>query len=526
MRKNSAVTGRAIQLPSDANILSTTDTASLITYVNPDFIKFSGYSEAELLGQPHNVVRHPDMPALAFEHMWATLHMGHSWMGLVKNRCKNGDHYWVSAYVTPIRKNGKTVEFQSVRTAPSAAQVEAAEKLYTQLRSGSGSASRWLRLGLSTKISVLVCSLITLSIFSLGSVLSIPSYVSLLETALSCALSCVAIAVVLRPLRGLARQVRGSADNPLSQILYTGRADVVGQIQFALLTAHAETGAVIGRIADASDRLGGCAKNLLDEIHASNRLTVEQQVETDQIATSITQMAASIQEVARNAQTAASAAEKAGNETRFGQQLVSDTSKMITALEIEIHQATNVIYALENHSNDISQVLEVIGDIAAQINMLALNAAIEAARAGDQGRGFAVVADEVRSLAARTQQSTADIQQMINALQDGTRSAVSVMEKSRDHAQLSVSQARQARESLGGIGRGVHEITEMNMQIAAAVEEQGEVSEGINRSVANIRDATELSVSTSQNNHNNASEALRLTSALHELTKQFWAKLH
>ncbi|WP_407074084.1 methyl-accepting chemotaxis protein [Pseudomonas sp. CCC3.2] len=237
-------------------------------------------------------------------------------------------------------------------------------------------------------------------------------------------------------------------------------------------------------------------------------------------------MAASIQDVARNAQSAASAAEKAGNETRFGQQLVSDTSRMITALEIEIHQATHVIYALENHSNDISHVLDVIGDITAQINMLALNAAIEAARAGDQGRGFAVVADEVRSLAARTQQSTADIQQMISALQDGTRAAVSVMEQSRDHAQLSVSQARQARESLGGIGRGVHEITEMNMQIAAAVEEQGAVSEGINRSVSNIRDAADLSVSTSQNNHDNASEALRLTSALHELTKQFWAKLH
>ncbi|MEA9977293.1 PAS domain-containing methyl-accepting chemotaxis protein [Pseudomonas sp. 10B1] len=526
MRNNLPVTGRAIKLPDDANILSTTDGASLITYVNPDFIKFSGYSEAELLGQPHNIVRHPDMPTLAFKHMWATLNAGHSWMGLVKNRCKNGDHYWVSAYVTPIRKNGKTVEFQSVRTAPTTAQIEAAEKLYVHLRNGRGSISRWLRLGLGAKISLLVCSLIALGTFGLDSMLSIPPYVSFMQAALNCALSYIAIAFVLGPLRSLARQTRELADNPVSQILYTGRTDEVGQIQFALLTAQAETGAVIGRIADASDRLGGCAKNLLDEIHASNRLTVEQQVETDQIATAITQMAASIQDVARNAQSAASAAEKAGNETRFGQQLVSDTSRMITALEIEIHQATHVIYALENHSNDISHVLDVIGDITAQINMLALNAAIEAARAGDQGRGFAVVADEVRSLAARTQQSTADIQQMISALQDGTRAAVSVMEQSRDHAQLSVSQARQARESLGGIGRGVHEITEMNMQIAAAVEEQGAVSEGINRSVSNIRDAADLSVSTSQNNHDNASEALRLTSALHELTKQFWAKLH
>ncbi|WP_440075200.1 PAS domain-containing protein, partial [Klebsiella pneumoniae] len=107
-----------------------------MTYVNPDFIKISGFTEEELLGQPHNIVRHPDMPPAAFEHMWSTLKSGRSWMGLVKNRCKNGDHYWVSAYVTPIAKNGSIVEYQSVRTKPEPEQVLAAEKLYAQLRSG------------------------------------------------------------------------------------------------------------------------------------------------------------------------------------------------------------------------------------------------------------------------------------------------------------------------------------------------------------------------------------------------------
>ncbi|MCG8998917.1 PAS domain-containing protein [Edwardsiella piscicida] len=115
MRQNLPVTGRNLELPKDANILSTTSPQSHITYVNPDFIKISGFTEEELLGQPHNIVRHPDMPPAAFEHMWSTLKSGRSWMGLVKNRCKNGDHYWVSAYVTPIAKNGSIVEYQSVR---------------------------------------------------------------------------------------------------------------------------------------------------------------------------------------------------------------------------------------------------------------------------------------------------------------------------------------------------------------------------------------------------------------------------
>lgn len=116
MKINLPVTGRNVDVAPDANILSTTDLTSAITYANDDFIRISGYSRDELLGAPHNLLRHPDMPAQAFAHMWQTLKGGRSWMGLVKNRCKNGDHYWVSAYVTPVTQNGAAVEYQSVRT--------------------------------------------------------------------------------------------------------------------------------------------------------------------------------------------------------------------------------------------------------------------------------------------------------------------------------------------------------------------------------------------------------------------------
>lgn len=165
MRQNLPVTGRNLELPQDANILSTTDTQSCITYVNSDFIKISGFTEVELQGQSHNIVRHPDMPAAAFEHMWATLKAGCFWMGLVKNRCKNGDHYWVSAYVTPIRGNGQTTEYQSVRTKLDPVQVQAAEQLYTQLRAGKKPLTRRLPLGLGTKLSILVSLVIVLGFF-------------------------------------------------------------------------------------------------------------------------------------------------------------------------------------------------------------------------------------------------------------------------------------------------------------------------------------------------------------------------
>lgn len=289
---------------------------------------------------------------------------------------------------------------------------------------------------------------------------------------------------------------------------------------------QAETGAIVGRIGDASNRLSEHTRGLLKDIESSNVLTVEQQAETDQIATAVNQMVASIQEVASNAQHAADAAGRADTETASGQRLVAHTSQSITALEGEIRQATQVIHELEGQSNEISKVLDVIRGIAEQTNLLALNAAIEAARAGEQGRGFAVVADEVRSLAARTQQSTTDIQSMISALQvqERAQSAVTVMEQSSRQAHTSVAHAEEAATALDGIGQRVNEITDMNAQIATAVEQQGAVSEDINRSIINIRDAADTNVQTGQNNLQSAKSVAQLTSALSELAKQFWEK--
>ncbi|MBD7978894.1 PAS domain-containing methyl-accepting chemotaxis protein [Pseudomonadaceae bacterium Sa2CUA2] len=524
MRKNLPVTGRNVDLPEHANIFSTTSPKGLISHVNAQFVQISGFSEAELRGQPHNIVRHPDMPSAAFEQMWATLKRGRSWMGLIKNRCKNGDHYWVSAFVTPISKDGDTVEYQSVRTKPDPAHVRAAEQLYEQLRAGQSPRILRTPLELRLKLMLLVSACLGLSTFAVASLFALPLVSALLIAGLGAASSSIAIALLLAPLIQLTARARDIADNALSQALYTGRADEFGQIEFALRMAQAETGAVLGRLGDASTQLGLQADNLLREIDGSSQLTVEQKCATEQIATAVHQMAANIQEAALYAQNAAQAAEQADNETRTGQSLVAKSSESIHLLEGEIHQAAQVIHHLEANSQEISSVLEVIQNIAAQTNLLALNAAIEAARAGEQGRGFAVVADEVRSLAGRTQQSTADIQQMIGTLQDGARSAVAVMEKSREQAQASVAHAQQAALALAGISRRVNEITAMNTHIAAAAQQQGSVSQDINRSIASIRHAADESVEAGQRNRDYAVQVAQLTGRLHELARQFWTK--
>ena len=222
----------------------------------------------------------------------------------------------------------------------------------------------------------------------------------------------------------------------------------------------------------------------------SQRGVQQQQSEVDQVATAMNEMSATVQEVARNAAVAAEAARKANGEATTGKQVVSQTVNAINEVAAEVEAATTVIHQLNADSNQIGTVLDVIRGIAEQTNLLALNAAIEAARAGDQGRGFAVVADEVRTLATRTQESTREIQKMIEGLQVGTRNAVQVMEQGRSKAQASVQQAAGAGESLSSITGVVGTISDMNAQIASAAEQQGAVAEEINRNIVNISQVT------------------------------------
>ena len=524
MKSNLPVTGRNVDYPVDANILSTTDLTSAITYANDEFIRISGFSREELIGSAHHIVRHPDMPPAAFEHMWQTLKKGRSWMGLVKNRCKNGDHYWVSAFVSPITSQGQTVEYQSVRTKPSRTQVEAAERLYAGLRSGERKfLDRLPVLSMGTRLGLGLTGLLAAV---LGSRLLLPEipYQGVAEWSVFAGLGAWMIRRTLNPLEQLGRRVRDIADNPLSQRLYTGRRDTVGQIEFALQMLEAQIGAVVGRIGDTSKRLAGHTADLASHLQHSHTTTVGQQGDADQVAEAINRMAARVAEVADSAQQASKAADQAEGETQVGHQLVDQSRSTILQLANALAEATEVVHTLENHSEEISGVLEVIHSIAEQTNLLALNAAIEAARAGDHGRGFAVVADEVRGLAQRTAQSTGEIQRMITMLQNGARDAVLAMQQSSDHAGHSVEQAQHATQALHGISQRVNQISEMSLQIASAVEQQSLVSEDINRNIISIRQASEQSVTAGQRGHSTASDVAGLAEDLRRLAEEFWCR--
>ncbi|MCM8560521.1 methyl-accepting chemotaxis protein [Pseudomonas shahriarae] len=524
MKINLPVTGRNVDIAQDANILSTTDLGSSITYANQDFIDVSGYSREELLGAPHNLLRHPDMPSAAFAHMWQTLKSGRSWMGMVKNRCKNGDHYWVSAYASPVTRDGVAVEYQSVRTRPDARRVMAAERVYARLRTGTRRMRPVLEMPL--KLSLVTGATCALTWGAGVGLASYPWAVQVLGLAAVGAVGILGVNLLLRPLRQLSERARQIADNPVSQAIYTGRADELGQIEFAMQMLEAQVGAVVGRIGDASQRLSGHAAALVEQLDSSHSSTLGQQSQTDQVATAIHEMAASVAQVANHAQQASKAADQAGSETREGHQRVDESRDAVLRLSQELARATTVIHQLESHSGDISGVLEVIRAIAEQTNLLALNAAIEAARAGEQGRGFAVVADEVRGLAQRTQQSTNEIQRMISTLQGGARDAVMAMEQSSQHVEASVDHAQRAASALDGISQRVNQITAMSVQIATAVEEQSAVSEDINRNIVGIRNAGEATVTAGQQSQLSSGDVAALAEDLRRLAEEFWGKRH
>ncbi|NOX76781.1 MAG: methyl-accepting chemotaxis protein [Gammaproteobacteria bacterium] len=518
MKKNFPITGNENNFPSDVHIVSTTDTKGTLTSFNQDFLDVSGFTSEELMGKNHNVVRHPDMPPAAFADLWNVIKPGNPWMGVVKNRCKNGDHYWVDAYVTPCIEGVQTVGYQSVRNKPERKHVERAEQLYEQLNNGT---SLWQRLKSKCRFGLLGKIYTGYALAFLPVLISalVGEYV-LASVALGAVVGLVAGKLVAHPWQQAAQQSRETFANTVAQQVYTGRADELGQLQLVLRAQQARLRTVVWCIDAAASQLDEIANGTAAVVEQSNQGIHQQQSEIDQVATAMNEMSTVVREVARNTAQAAEAAHEAEGVANNGAQAAADSIRGIDKLVDDVEQAATVIKQLERESDSIGSVLDVIRGIAEQTNLLALNAAIEAARAGEAGRGFAVVADEVRTLASRTQQSTEEIQRMIEGLQSGAQQAVLAMDKAQGGAKASSKQVENLAESLTNVSSAVNAINEMNMQIATAAEEQTAVSEEINRNIVNIstlaEQTTVASTETTHATENLAQEAGQLRAVVRQ----------
>lgn len=524
MKRNLPVTETEHQLGERKRIVSTTNLKGQITYANPDFMEIAGFDWQELEGKAHNVVRHPDMPPAAFQNLWDTLKAGNPWMGIVKNRCKNGDFYWVDAYVTPIYDKHAVIGYQSVRVTPDSLFKERAERLYKRLNAGKNPFSKLAYLGMRGKIFAAMASLTVLLTGALLVLGKPDPVVPLVLLGSGLLLSAGFAQGLTAGLRKAAQASRVHSDNPVANLVYGDGLDEIAQLRTAQIMLEAKLRTVVGRISDASRQLTANADQASSQAEQTLLRANSQQQELQQAASAIHEMAATVQEVASNTVTTADTSLKVRAETNHGREVIHTAAQNIDRLSQELTNAAATIEALQNQSLQIGAVLDVIRTIAEQTNLLALNAAIEAARAGEHGRGFAVVADEVRSLANRTQESTGEINDIIEKLQTDASSAVQSMSQGCDTAGETARSTQEAVASLTSISHHIDTISDMATQIATATEQQSAVAEEINRNTANISQAAEQTSLSAQQSSENSRELLNLVADLHCMTKQFGEK--
>jgi aerotaxis receptor len=512
VRNNQPVTQHEYEFPDNATLMSTTDTQSRITYANAAFVNVSGFSHDEIIGQPHNLVRHPDMPQQAFADMWATLKSGEPWTALVKNRRKNGDHYWVRANAMPVVRNGQPVGYMSVRIKPSREEIDAAEALYRQFREGKAGSlrfhkglivhsglGRWMSMFKTMSVRwrirsalLTVAPVMALAAWQLGVHDVELAWIAGIALALSLGLSLWLDRQISRPLEEVVAQALRVASGESQKVVHMDRVDEIGMT----LRTIGQLGLMFRwLIDDVSDQVINVQRSINEIAQGTDdlsRRTEQAASNVQQTASSMTEMTATVKSNAETATQANTLSASASDAAARGGEAVS--------------HVISTMNDITTSSKKIVDIIAVIDGIAFQTNILALNAAVEAARAGEQGRGFAVVAGEVRALAQRSANAAREIKDLIGASVEKVEVGSKMVDEAGRTMDDIVSQVRQVTDLIAEIrsateeqstgvtqvDRAVSDLDNLTQQNAALVEQSTAASESLKQQAARLVEAVSV----------------------------------
>ncbi len=533
MKTNLPVTNVEHRYPKGKIIVSRTDLKGVITHANDTFVEISGFSREELIGKSHNVVRHPDMPPEAFEDLWTTIKAGRPWRGMVKNRCKNGDHYWVKALVVQVRNQQQTLGYMSVRTEPTRKEVESAERLYRDVRE-KRCAYRKSRnfvshimhfVSFEVRQAIFSASMALLGVGAAAAGLAgwtIAAWIlALLGVVLAGSNSVFILYTVSRPLRKAVEYFDRIAQGDLDNDIEVTALDQTGRVLASLATTQAHLRVIIDEIQSSIEVLEKRCSELETEVEQVSTHSRSQSDRIAQVSVAMEEVSVSVTEVAKSAEGTADSAQSTleivneGNQ-RMAQSL-SNTDQVVTAVQT----SSQGIDRLSEAIGSVGAVTRIIKEIAEQTNLLALNAAIEAARAGEHGRGFAVVADEVRKLAERTARSTEDIDRMVADIQGTTASAVEAMRVAADRVGEGRNLIGETYESFKKITDASTEVNRMSNHIAAAAKEQSTATEEVAKSTEHMSELIERNTASLQHVVQAVDGLRRAAGQLHGLVAHF-----